>query len=72
MIAPIGPTKYYAGVEPGQEFAGFVANDTDTDIFTWETIDKVLFANNKNTYLVVSLLDAEGNAVFTVESAKIT
>lgn len=72
MIAPIGPSKYYAGLEPGQQFAGFVANGTDTDIFTWETIDKVLFANNKNTYLVVSLLDAEGNAIFTVESAKIT
>lgn len=72
MIAPIGEAKYYNGFEPGEEIKGFVANGSDTDIFTWETRHKVLFANNKNTYLVVSLLDAENNAIFTVESAKVT
>ena len=55
-----------------EDFYKIIGNGTDTDIFSWETKDKVFFANNINTYLVISLLDFQGNPLFTVESARIT
>lgn len=71
MICPIGPDTRYFGYTPGEQIFGFIAANKHDDYIVFENKEPIYFKDNYNTKFVVSLLNARGEAIFTVESAKV-